>query len=162
MKVLLVIGVVLAAVLLIPLVVGLLLPADHTATRSARIDAPPDRVFALITEPGEYPRWRKDVKSVAVEQADPLRFRETSKFGEVLFEEVRRDPPGELVIRIADETLPYGGTWTYRLAEQEGGTELTITEDGFVRNPYFRFMSRFIFGHTATIDAYLEAARSAF
>ena len=31
-----------------------------------------------------------------------------------------------------------------------------ITENGEVYNPLFRFMSRFVFGHTATIDKYLE------
>jgi hypothetical protein len=32
-----------------------------------------------------------------------------------------------------------------------------ITEDGEVYNPIFRFMSRFVFGHTHTMDAYLRA-----
>ena len=36
------------------------------------------------------------------------------------------------------------------------GRDLTITEDGEVYNVFFRFMSRFVFGHHATMDAYLE------
>ena len=32
---------------------------------------------------------------------------------------------------------------------------VTITEHGQVFNPVFRVMSRFVFGHTATIEAYL-------
>ena len=32
----------------------------------------------------------------------------------------------------------------------------TITEDGEVYNLIFRFMSRFVFGHTATMDAFLK------
>ncbi len=38
------------------------------------------------------------------------------------------------------------------------GSTLTITEDGEVYNPIFRFMSRFVFGHEATMAAYLSAA----
>ena len=30
-----------------------------------------------------------------------------------------------------------------------------ITEDGEVYHPLYRFMSRFVFGHTTTIDRYL-------
>jgi hypothetical protein len=32
---------------------------------------------------------------------------------------------------------------------------LRITEDGEVYNPVFRFVSRFVMGHTATMDKYL-------
>ena len=38
-----------------------------------------------------------------------------------------------------------------------GGSVVTITEHGSVYNPVFRFVSRFIMGHTATIDGYLRA-----
>jgi hypothetical protein len=58
------------------------------------------------------------------------------------------------VTRIADPSLPFGGTWTYDLKPQGSGTELTITEDGEVYNPIFRFMSKFVFSQTATIEAY--------
>ena len=37
-----------------------------------------------------------------------------------------------------------------------GGSDLTITEDGEVYNVIFRFMSRFVFGHHATMDAFLK------
>jgi hypothetical protein len=36
-------------------------------------------------------------------------------------------------------------------------TQITITERGEVYNPIFRFMSRYVFSHHATIDAYLTA-----
>ncbi len=60
--------------------------------------------------------------------------------------------------RIADTNLPYGGTWTYEL-KQAGvaATEITITEDAEVYNLLFRFVSKFILGHTATIDRYRKA-----
>ena len=41
-------------------------------------------------------------------------------------------------------------------AAAEGGSDLTITEDGEVHNVIFRFMSRFVFGHTATMDTFLN------
>ena len=61
----------------------------------------------------------------------------------------------ELVTRIADTGLAFGGSWTFALQPAASGTRLSITENGEVYNPLFRVMSRFVFGHTATIDRYL-------
>ena len=36
------------------------------------------------------------------------------------------------------------------------GCAVTITESCEVYNPIFRFMSRFVFGHSATIKRYLR------
>ena len=36
-------------------------------------------------------------------------------------------------------------------------SRVTITERGWVSNPIFRFVSRFVMGHTSTLDAYLRA-----
>ncbi len=66
-------------------------------------------------------------------------------------------PPRRLVTRIADPKLPFGGTWTYEIVSLERACTLTITEDGEVYNPLFRFVSRFVIGHTATIDRYLKS-----
>jgi hypothetical protein len=63
-------------------------------------------------------------------------------------------------VRIADKDLPYGGQWTYELEPQGLQTALRITEDGEIYNPVFRFVSRFVMGHTATIDNYLRALAS--
>jgi hypothetical protein len=66
-------------------------------------------------------------------------------------------PARRLVTRIADHNLPYGGTWTYELTPDGSGTRLTITENGEVYNPIFRFVSRFIMGHTASMESVLRA-----
>jgi len=44
--------------------------------------------------------------------------------------------------------------------EDRDRTEVTITEDGEVYNPIFRFMSAYVFGHTATIEQYLTDLES--
>jgi hypothetical protein len=44
----------------------------------------------------------------------------------------------------------------------EGGkTTVSITEDGDVYNPVFRFVSRFFIGHEATITTYLANLQKA-
>jgi hypothetical protein len=66
-------------------------------------------------------------------------------------------PPRRLVTRIADPNLPWGGTWTTEITSAPGGSVMRITEDGYVNNPLFRFMARFVFGYASTLDSYMKS-----
>ena len=146
----------LAALLLAIVAFGYALPVAHVATRDASLTAPPERVFAALTEVEAFPGWRSDVQAVDVTARSPhLQWRERGSDGTIAFEAQESEPPRRLVTRITDKTLPFGGAWTFTLQPVDGGTKLTITENGEVYNPLFRVMSRFVFGHTATIDRYL-------
>ena len=148
-------GVVVALILLI-IAIGFALPVAHVATREARFAVPPERVFAVLRDVEKYPAWRSDVKTVEVLATVPaFRWRERGD-NDITFDMETVEAPRRIVTRIADRSLPFGGSWTYDLAPQDGGTRLVITEYGEVYNPLFRFMSRFVFGHTATIETFLE------
>ncbi len=56
-------------------------------------------------------------------------------------------------------TCPLAAPGPIVIVPAPNGTTLTITEDGEVYNPIFRFMSRFVFGHEATMATYLSAAQ---
>ncbi|MFN2565083.1 MAG: SRPBCC domain-containing protein [Gemmatimonadaceae bacterium] len=155
-------AVVLVALAGVPIVVvgvGFLLPKEHTATSHATIKAPPDSVWVALTDVDEFPAWRDDVARVEVlPRRDGHKiWREFGKADAVTFEEVEAVPPRRLVARIADPSLPFGGSWTYVVAPEDGGSRVTITEEGVVHNPVFRFVSRFVLGHHATQEAYLRA-----
>ncbi len=64
--------------------------------------------------------------------------------------------PSRRVMRIAEKNLPFGGTWTIDIAPAAEGSVVRITEDGEIYNPIFRFMARFFFGYTATIEGFLR------
>ncbi len=148
---------VLGLLVAVVVVIGLLLPKRHVASRSAVIQATPERMFALIS--GSQ-MWRPDVKSCELIDGGGGRHfqRETSARGEtVLYELQGSRPPLAIERRIATEDLPYGGKWSFRLEPENSGTRLRITEDGEVYNPIFRFVSRFVMGHTAMLDAHLKA-----
>lgn len=145
----------LVALVLLLIAIGYALPIGHVATREARLAAPPERVFTVLRDVEKFPTWRSDVQSVEVLAGTPvLRWRERGD-NDITFEMETVEPPRKMVTRIADKTLPFGGAWTYELSPQDGGTRLVITENGEVYNPLFRFMSRFVFGHTATLDRFL-------
>jgi uncharacterized protein YndB with AHSA1/START domain len=148
----------LAFIVLTVLLVGWMLPVGHRATREATYRATPGELFKLITDVESFPQWRPSVTKV--ERLTPVnghaQFREIGKNGSILFEIDSVVPNQSLVTRIADRSLPFGGKWSYALTPRGDSTTLRITEDGEVYNPLFRFVSRFIFGHTATIDEYLS------
>jgi uncharacterized protein YndB with AHSA1/START domain len=161
MKLLLIVGGLVLALVVVVLVVGWLLPVKHKASRAATFAATPERVWQLITDIDSFPGWRGDVKAVTrlPDRDGHIVWVEEGRNGRMKMEVDRSEPPRRLVTRIADPDLPFGGTWTYLISPAPNGTTLTITEDGEVYNPIFRFMSRFVFGHEATMAAYLSAAQ---
>ncbi len=144
---------VLLGALAIVTILGAALPPDHVVSVRARYAANPEAVWAVLADVAAAPSWRSDVRSV--ELLAPIdckvAWRETSKQGAISYVMVEFDPPHRMVTRITNDDLPYGGQWEFTLAPHGGGTELTITERGFVKPAFFRFMARYVFGYTSTI-----------
>jgi uncharacterized protein YndB with AHSA1/START domain len=139
--------------------IGSMMPKTHDVSRSISLRKSPQDVYAVIRDFASTPKWREDVKQVDVEapQGGPVYFREVEKHGTVNYELVEDVPAQRMVTRIRDTDLGYAGQWTYTLSAENGGTRVTIREDGEVSNVLFRFMSRYIFGQTSTIDSYLTS-----
>ena len=147
-----------AVVAFVVVAVGALLPKAHSVSRTVQVPMDPDALFARLSDVSEYRSWRPDVKSLQRlpdKNGMPAWIEETGGMKiPMRFERMER--PSLLVARIDSDRLPFGGAWTYRLAPSPGGSELTITEDGEVSNVVFRFMSKFVFGHYATMDAFIR------
>jgi Polyketide cyclase / dehydrase and lipid transport len=142
-------------------IAGLALPRDHQAARAARIARPAAEVWRAVRDLESGPRWRSGLTRVELLDADPPRWREHARHGRITFVLDESAPPdgaraGRMVSRIADDNLPFGGRWIFAVAPDGDATRVTITEDGFVANPLFRFLSRFVFGHGATLEQYLR------
>lgn len=151
-----------AALVVIAVAIGYSLPVQHVASRSVALNAPPERVWETITDIRSMPEWRAGLESAEITgltEAGPT-WREVSGDGTITFETVESVPHRRLVTRIIDESLPFGGSWTYELEPAASGTQLTIREDGEVYNPVFRLVSRYVMGHHATIDKYLASLQT--
>jgi len=155
---------VIAALVLIVVLVGMMLPQSHVAVSSAQFTKPAADLFRTITEVATAASWRKDVERVELLPANGNRiaWREVSKNGVVNYEgEIVRAPapgvPGRFISRITDRNLPYGGEWIIDVSVNNGGSVVTVTENGEVYNPIFRFVSKYVMGHHSTIDGYLRA-----
>ncbi len=125
----------LAAIVALIAIIGVALPVKHVASRHARFRKTPAELWPSIS---------------------PGTTQQTFKQDDVNYEVVDTVPNRRLVTRIADKNLPYGGSWTYEIEPDGLGSMLRITEHGEVYNPIFRFVSKFIMGHTATIDSGLK------
>lgn len=147
----------LAVLVAVILAIGAMLPVAHSATVRATYEAAPPVVWEAITSHEAFPQWRSGVDRVEERSFDDgsRGWVEYGAEGPLPMAIDVEEPPRRLVVRIASDALPFGGTWTYELEAAGGGTRLTITEDGTVTNLLFRFMSRFVFGHTATMESYL-------
>jgi uncharacterized protein YndB with AHSA1/START domain len=144
--------------------IGSRLPKGHVVSCSIHLRQSPQEVYAVVRDFDSAPKWRADLKRIDVDAqpGKPVYFREEAKHGTVNYELVEDVPAQRMVTRIRDTDLGYSGQWTYSFTPENGGTLVTITEDGEVSNVLFRFMSRYIFGQTATIDAYLESLAKRF
>lgn len=156
-----VLGVIAAIALLVGIaaLIGSRLPKTHVASRSIVLRQSPENVYAVVRDFASAPKWRADLKQLDVEARDggPIRFREVGTHGTINYELVEDVPAQRMVTRILDTDLGFGGQWTYTFAPENGGTRVTIREDGEVSNVLFRFMSRYVFGQTSTIDSYLTS-----
>jgi hypothetical protein len=123
--------------------IGATLPRNHTASRTLRVRRPPQEAWTAITQ--------------AMSASD------------VPVDIVESDPPRKLVSKVKETEKMFGGTWTVAIAPVDPSTSsgqvastITITEDGWVGNPIFRFVSRFVMGHHATMDGMLKSVAKQF
>jgi hypothetical protein len=130
MKWILIALVVVVAVIAVIAAIGATLPRDHVATRSLVLRRPAEEVWPAIMQAMAASGVPVDV--------------------------VESDPPRRQVTRVKDTEKNFGGTWTITITPSPGGSTLTITEDGWVSNPVFRFVSRYVMGHHATMDGMLK------
>lgn len=159
MKVVLMILGAIVALVAIVAVAGALLPRHHVAARSARYRAPADSLWRALTDFAALPTWAPEltkVERVADLNGHPV-WMHVGKSWSAPMELTEFSPPHRFTLRIADPKLPFGGTWTYEISDSGDGRSVTITENGEIGNPIMRFLSRFVFGQTSTMDAYLTA-----
>jgi uncharacterized protein YndB with AHSA1/START domain len=151
--------IVVALALALAAFIGSRLAQSHRASVAKTFSVPPDVIWAAITEVEAFPSWRSGVKRIERlpdRNGFPV-WIEEGRSGKMTLAIERMERPRILIGRIADPNLPFGGTWTYEIAADGDGSRLTITENGEIYNPMFRFMARFIFGYEGTIRSYMSS-----
>ena len=143
--------------------VGALLPKNHRASAEVTLKKPPQDVWNVVSNIQEWPAWHANivrVERLSDHEGHPV-WRLLTKDGDLPSEvleasEPTAAKPGRLVTRIADPAVPFSGSWTIEVSGTEAASRVTVTENGEIRNPIFRFFSRFVFGHTASLVSFLS------
>ncbi|TGM10234.1 polyketide cyclase [Leptospira barantonii] len=135
--------------------IGATLPVEHSSSLERVFKTSPSTIYSMIRDFKQYPTWRPNLKNI--EEISPTSWKETDSHKEIMTYSFIRDQKNTLIeSKIMDEDKPFGGSWTFELSSVDGGTKLKITENGKVFSPVFRFFSKFVFGHTATMETYFD------
>lgn len=159
--VLIVLGSLLGLVALMALV-GAFVPREHRATSTITLRQPVDSVWTVVRDLGGVPSWWSEIKE-SVRQPDKNGrevWRQKMSGFDVPLIVIEATAPHKLVTQIDTSAGgAFGGTWTYDVMSDSGGggTKISVTEAGWIGNPIFRFLSRFVFGYYGSLDGYLKA-----
>jgi uncharacterized protein YndB with AHSA1/START domain len=160
MKWLVVVLVVIVLVIALPAIIGAFVPREHHATSSITLRQPPDSVWKVVRDFSGLTTWWPTMKqSERLPDRDGHEvWRQKMSGFDVPLVVLESEPPRRLVTQIdAGSKAAFGGTWTYELEPEAGGTRISVTEAGWISNPIFRFLSRYIFGYYGSLDGYLKA-----
>ncbi len=160
-KLIRIVGLVVALIiglLLVVLVNGLLLPEQHNASRTLVTKQSPQATWDTINDHANEPKWRSDIESVislGERNGKPV-WQENYKDGnKVALITTESKPPTRFVRELTDLEGPFSGRWEIDIQPTPTGSNVTITEIGKVSNPFFRFVSKYIIGHTTQMEMYL-------
>ncbi len=138
--------------------VGSFLPEAHVAAVRAEFSASPEDIFATVADYRAYPEWRPSVEGIEelpARDGKPA-WVELAATGPLPMELTESEPPNRLVATILSEGMPFGGRWIFEIEPAAAGATVTITEEGEVYSPVFRFVSRYLMGHHATASLFLS------
>ena len=146
-------------------VAGALLPEEHHASRTLVTKQTPETVWAAINDHANEQAWRSDIQNVtslSELNGKPV-WQENYKDGnKVALITTESQPPTRMVRELTDLEGPFSGRWEIDIKPMPAGSNVTVTEIGKVTNPFFRFVSKYVIGHTTFMERYLTGLAGKF
>ena len=139
---------------------GSVLPREQTLIRGLSVKAPIEQVWQAITDYASSPAWTGNTRVERLsDQEGHAVWRIAGVDGHVttLMVEVAEAPKYQRVLLLEAPGIE-GGSWSFELSPQpDGGTFVKMTQSGKLKNPLWRFLSRYFVGPDVTLQRYLEA-----
>ena len=157
MRWILIIGAVLVGLILIIVVVGMTRPSHHVAQTRGKYNKPPADLWSVVSDYAKWSEWNPEIKSVTPlpDQNGRKMINVVGSWGTAPTALAVWNPPSKMKTEM--NAGSFSGSWTYEMAPtDDGGTLLTITEEGDVGNPIFRAMMIF-HDNEATMRGYHAA-----
>jgi len=151
--------IVLVFTLFVLYIIGFFMPVRHSLSVSRHYALPRAELWRILTDFSEYTRWRTDLSKIQRldDHAGADVWLETDRHAQAIAyltselvqqQRLKRD--------IVTDNLPFGGSWTFLLTDNQALTTLTITENGEVYNALFRVMGKYIIGFDRSINRFLD------
>ena len=135
-------------------IAGSRMPREHRSVVTATFKASRATVWAALTDYASMPTWWPTVRAIRIEKlpdGTELTWNKDKHGQEIPFRTGESRVNEKLVRVIAKDDLPFGGTWTFELSDAPGGgTQLKLTEDGFINPALFRAIATWFMGLDAT------------
>jgi hypothetical protein len=146
MKWILLVAGIFALFILVVLILGLLQPVKHSVSRSVHLNQKPETVFAVLDNSADLPNWSSGIAKVErlPDRDGKPAFRYQLKWGgmQMIMTQLEHTPPTRLVTAMSKDGGPVFGNWTYQIDSDAGGCHVALTEDGEIKNPFFRLLAR--------------------
>jgi hypothetical protein len=139
-----------AALLILFLVVGFLLPGTWSAQGSVQVEAPPEAVFPWLDSPRAWTRWTPWPDTGLVVAGPPhgvgaVFSWDNTDLGDGRFEVVEADSPRLVRYRVDVQKRTMRTDGTLRIEAKDGGTFVRWREQGdFGHNPLMGYWARFM------------------
>lgn len=154
----------LAALVLIPLVIGSFMPRDFEAFAKKHVAAEPQRVWAALNDYRNCPaggRMCRRVEPLPDVNGLPA-WREDLGSSRTRNMVLVSDPPQRLVRRMEDEVIPLRVECEYRVSPADGGCDVTAMARGSIDRgtwhvPFFKFIIHVFGGIRKGQQQYLDA-----
>ena len=137
---------------------GAMLPEQHVASRTLKTRQSAQAIWDTINDHANEQQWRSDVASVTSlgDRDGKQVWQENYKGGnKVALITTESKPPTRMVRELTDLEGPFSGRWEIDIQPTQTGSDVKITEVGRVGNPFFRFISKYVIGHTTQMEKYL-------
>lgn len=139
--------------------------SDRKTEVTCHLNAPPDSVFAAITDYRRYPEWRKELLHVemlpARDSIQSWREYDVEKVNWA-YEAIEVASPSYLKIQIAEPNSSVQGAWAFTIIPDGTGSTVRVTVEGTVNSLFYRYIGRVFFKKSATIQSYLTSLASRF
>jgi hypothetical protein len=143
---------------LLLLIAGLFIPAQHELTRAITLRVKPEAAFHAIADVENLPAWASGVLKVErLPDRDGKEVtQQTLKGGmQVVVLTSEFKPNTRLVRTMGEASAPFFGAWAYDFTPEGEGCRVVLRESGEIRNPFFRAMV-WIFGQDKQVTQHLN------
>ena len=108
------------------------------------IARPPEKVFPLLADPNEIPKYWPGVEKIEILQRNPLRYRMIAKEGSGTMEVTTSDPPRHIVTKSIEHSMGVSGVWDTTISPTPTGSHLEHKTVMQIHNPMLRTLAMFM------------------